>query len=513
MDPIDDLEETASEPTSMPLRARRPVSGLVAIGAIVVASLALAASVAGASVPVPSTGDVRLPEVSALPSPTPEPLVSAPPLPSPITHPGDASTNSCLDCHEAISSGQKVITDAWRESAHGKADIGCADCHGGDPRSDSISVAMSESNGFVGVPSRSETVALCGSCHSDPERMRPFGLNTDQYSKYYTSVHGQRLLTAKDTRVAICIDCHGSHDIKKASDPTAPVYPFNIPKLCASCHADAQKMQPYGIPTDQFEVYSKSVHGVALLSNQDIRAPSCVSCHGSHSAKPPRASEVVEVCGKCHTATQELYQQSRHAEVQAVGPKCWTCHGTHDVSQPSEELFLHDGPVPDYTCTTCHDLATKQLRLDFERFTKPEDRRCDTCHHSNSDIYAQVTAIDGVLTDASHAFDTAEQRIKDAAAIGMIVSDADVAVTEAKTELIKARASVHTTKLPTISELSAEAKKKADAATSVAQSKLDESLFRRQAMVVVIAIIVVNILLLVALRRVLHRRPPDGGVL
>jgi hypothetical protein len=493
--------------------ARASLARTVALAGGVLLAMLVVTGLASAA---PSTGGddrgVAL-GVDTLPSPSPEILQTAPPLPSPIAHPGDASTNTCVECHEKISSGQKVITDAWRESVHGKEGIGCADCHGGDPRSDSIGTAMSKTAGFVGAPGRSETVGLCGSCHSDPDRMRKFGLATDQYAKYYTSVHGQQLLVAKDTRVAICIDCHGSHGIKKASDPTADVYPLNVPKLCSSCHSDAQKMQPYGIPTNQYEIYSKSVHGVALLKNQDVRAPSCASCHGSHSAKPPRASEVVDVCGKCHTATQELYQQSRHSEVQAVGPKCWTCHGTHDVSEPSEQLFLHQGADPDYKCETCHDPTTKKLKLDFDRFTNADDRRCDTCHHSNSDIYAQVQAIAGALGSATKAYDLAEAKIGEAAAIGMIVSDADVAAQEAKTELIKARASVHTTKLTTISDLSGAATKKAADAQAVADRKLDESLFRREAMVVIIGIILVNVLLLIALRRVLHRRPPDPGVL
>src|SRR3989304_2004366 len=106
-----------------------------------------------------------------------------------------------------------------------------------------------------------QTVGLCGGCHANAERMRPYQVATDQYSKYFSSVHGQRLLIANDARVATCIDCHGSHGVKPASDPTADVYPLNVPKLCASCHADADTMEPYDIPTDQFDVYKLSVHG------------------------------------------------------------------------------------------------------------------------------------------------------------------------------------------------------------------------------------------------------------
>ncbi len=505
-----------SSPTSGRLRALR----LLGAGALPAAVLVIAfAGGARAQDPTPSPSVAPTPSspvaaspspllpVTLLPSPgppSPSPI-PAPPVPTPIPHPPEGDTNQCLECHRVVNPEQAAIATAWQESIHGKGGVTCADCHGGDPTSDRMGIAMDRTKGFIGKPSRDQAVGLCGACHADPERMRPYGLPTDQYAKYWTSVHGQRLASAQDERVAICIDCHGSHDIKKASDPSAPVSPLNVPKLCASCHADPAKMAPYGIPTDQFAVYSKSVHGVALLEESDTRAPSCASCHGSHAAKPPRDTEVVEVCGKCHTATQDLYLQSRHAELQTAAPKCWTCHGTHDVAQPSEALFFHPEP-PQYTCVTCHDLQTRALRLELAQFENEADRRCDTCHHPESDIYAQIEAIAGSLSGAEGAYASADARIHEAAGVGMIVEDADVTLSEAKTSLIKAQAAVHTTKLPVISVDALDAQKKAQEAEAIAQARLDESFFRREAMVVVVALIVLNVIALVLVKRRLGRR-------
>jgi hypothetical protein len=335
--------------------------------------------------------------------------------------------------------------------------------------------------------------------------MGKYNLPTDQYAKYWTSVHGQRLASAGDAQVAICIDCNGSHDVVKASDPTAPVYPTNVPQLCASCHADAVKMEPYGIPTNQYDVYALSVHGEALLGESDVRAPSCASCHGSHAAKPPLDTEVVEVCGKCHTATQDLYMQSRHSELETAAPKCWTCHGTHDVAQPSEALFFHPEP-PEYACVTCHDLNDRSLRLELEQFRLEANRRCDTCHHPNSDIYAQVEAIAGSLALAQGAYDSADAHIQEAAGVGMIVDDAEVALSEAKTSLIQAQAAVHTTKLTVIAPSASDSQAKAESAEAIAQARLDESVFRREAMVVVVALIVLNVMALAVIRRRVERR-------
>jgi hypothetical protein len=469
--------------------------------AAVPAGILLVALAGGARAEDPTPGPVPF----ASPTPSP-PLIPGPPPPTPLPHPPAGETNQCFECHRAVNHAQETIATAWQDSIHGKGGVGCADCHGGDPNSDRMGMAMDRTKGFIGKPSRAQTVGICGSCHADPARMGKYNLSTDQYAKYWTSVHGQQLLEAADTKVAICIDCHGSHDVKKASDPTAAVYPPNVPKLCASCHADAAKMEPYGIPTDQYEVYETSVHGVALLENADVRAPSCASCHGSHDAKPPTSTSVVEVCGKCHTATQALFEESRHAELSTAAPKCWTCHGTHDVAQPSQKLFFHDVP-PDYQCVTCHDLETRSLRIELDRFKAEADRRCDTCHHPDSDIYAQVGAIAGALSGAQGAFDSADARIHEAAGVGMIVEDADVALSEAKTSLIRAQAAVHTTKLTVIAGTATEAKTKAESAEAIAQVRLDESLFRREAMVVVVAVIVLNVMALFLVRR----RVEGGG--
>ena len=441
-------------------------------------------------------------------APVPSLLPNLVPAPTPIVHPGDGQTNICYECHAAVSPKQKDIASQWKASVHGQVGVGCADCHGGDPGSTSITGAMSAAAGFIGVPDRKTTVGICASCHSDPARMRPYGLPTDMFDKYQASVHGLRLFAQGDTQVAICIDCHGSHDVKKASDPTAAVYSLNIPKLCASCHSDAQKMGQYGIPTDQFDEYQKSIHGQTLLVKQDIRAPTCASCHGSHGAKPPQAAEVVEVCGKCHTATQQLYTQSKHATLQDAAPKCMTCHGAHDVVLPDESRFFHLSP-PQYECLTCHNPTDRSLKLNTSRFVKDEDRRCDTCHHPDSLIFSQITAIHDSLDSASAAYEGAQGEIEQAAALGMIVTDADVQLAQSKTSLIQARAAVHTTNLATIDSFSQAAVGKANEAKAVAVAKIDESTFRREAMVAVIGFIVLNVAGLFILKRRLDRELPE----
>ena len=95
---------------------------------------------------------------------------------------------------------------------------------------------------------------MCGSCHADVERMRAYGLPTDQYAKYLSSVHGQRLLPrGHPGRGLHRLSWRPRH--QEGVRPDSPVFAPNVPALCASCHADAERMEPYGIPTDQYEIY------------------------------------------------------------------------------------------------------------------------------------------------------------------------------------------------------------------------------------------------------------------
>ena len=138
-------------------------------------------------------------------------------------------------------------------------------------------------------------------------------LPVDQVVKYKTSIHGIKN-SKGDINVAECASCHGSHGIRAVKDPFSNVYATNIPKVCSSCHSDKEKMAQYKIPTDQYSLYVKSVHGVALLEKGDLGAPSCNDCHGNHGAVPPGVESISKVCGSCHTLNMELFEKSVHKQ-------------------------------------------------------------------------------------------------------------------------------------------------------------------------------------------------------
>jgi hypothetical protein len=100
---------------------------------------------------------------------------------------------------------KQPVTD-WENSIHKQRNIGCADCHGGDPTTADPNRSMASSAGYIGAPNRQNIPALCGSCHANVDMMRQYDLPTDQLSKYRESQHGQ-LLAKGDLNVATCFDC------------------------------------------------------------------------------------------------------------------------------------------------------------------------------------------------------------------------------------------------------------------------------------------------------------------
>ena len=121
---------------------------------------------------------------------------------------------ACGICHPNVKT-------EYRESIHAKG-LGCTACHGGDPAAEEMEAAHATAKGYIGTPSRKDIPALCATCHADPNRMKAFGLPTDQYAQYQTSEHGMRLAQG-DSRAAVCTDCHGAHRILSPQEPTSPI--------------------------------------------------------------------------------------------------------------------------------------------------------------------------------------------------------------------------------------------------------------------------------------------------
>jgi predicted CXXCH cytochrome family protein len=381
--------------------------------------------------------------------------------------------NNCLDCHLELE--DETLTPAatsFSEDVHAKAGLTCAACHGGDPTANvedgDYSRAMDPAKGYIGVPERSAIPGTCGRCHSDAGYMHRFDPNlaVDQVAQYRTSVHGQKLAEG-DARVAECASCHRAHGILPVKDPRAPVYPTQIPETCGTCHARAEYMSPYGIPTTQLEEYRSSVHGEALFGRGDLGAPTCNSCHGNHGAAPPGIDTVSRVCGSCHAVQRELFAASPHQEAfQSMEfPECETCHDNHATAKPDDAMVgAGEGAV------------------------------CLQCHSEGEDALAVAATIRERIEELKASEAQARELVERAGRAGMEVSDAEVALIDASQSLVEARNLVHSFATGPVEDKVKEGlaiTKKAEAMGAAALEELD---FRRIGLAISLVFILVMVL-------------------
>jgi hypothetical protein len=342
------------------------------------------------------------------------------PAPAPAKTQEPAATsgkNSCLDCHSKLDPPLQVKEDDFTHGIHAQKGILCVNCHGGNASSDDMAQAMNPAAGFKGHIDRKQVPALCSSCHSNAAYMRGFNpsLRTDQYSQYVTSVHGQRLAKG-DTKVAVCTDCHGLHGMRAPNDPRSSVYPLNIANTCAQCHANAEYMKPYKIPTDQYASYTASVHYEDLTVKGDLSAPTCVTCHGNHGAVPPGVSSVVNVCSTCHVFQAQLFDKSPHKAAFAAMdlPGCVVCHSNHRVVHPTD-AYIGTG----------------------------KGAVCTNCHSQGDPGYAAAAKIHQGLGELTASIGRSEEILARAESSGMEVGPAKLQLSDARDDLMKARVAVH----------------------------------------------------------------------
>jgi hypothetical protein len=289
--------------------------------------------------------------LAATPNPSRAALPMSPALPVQVAD----TANGCLACHA-------TEREAAVEGVHAQQGVTCVNCHGGDPGARELPAG--HSGRFVGAPDKEETATLCGSCHSNPGLMRQYGLPTGQLAEFRASRHGQLLLGQHDGAAPTCTDCHGTHIIYPPYDARSRVYPPNIPGTCAECHANAELMAPYRLPTDQFEAFRESAHGVALFQRQNFAAPTCVNCHGAHSELPPSVDEIANVCGQCHVLVEQQFAAGPHATATEAGDLrgCIGCHSNHGTERvPVDSTSA--------TCDGCHasDSRLHQMGVDLQR--------------------------------------------------------------------------------------------------------------------------------------------------
>jgi cytochrome b subunit of formate dehydrogenase len=285
----------------------------------------------------------RVSAAEETPAAQPEAVAPATTEEAALAKPTVVPNTECMDCHEAEFRARKkgqekewigVRPELFTKSVHGK--LNCVDCH----------TAITEPEHPSKLPP-----AQCGSCHEKA---------VQQFSH---SIHGVSHEMGS-SEAATCASCHGTHYMVPVKQADSPVFKFNLPKTCGTCHDDPKLTKDYRMgQTQAAGHYLDSIHGRALTQMGLIVAPSCNDCHGVHDIKRSidkdshtNHANIAKSCGACHLGIEETYNASVHGQLlrkgDGKGPVCTDCHSAHDIEKPTNAHFK---ATSDQSCGKCHE--------------------------------------------------------------------------------------------------------------------------------------------------------------
>ena len=133
----------------------------------------------------------------------------------------------CATCHaKAVATYDTGVHAQARRAGGNLSAAACADCHGSHdimPSSDPSSRT-----------SHSRLLDTCGRCHGDEEIIKRGKIEIGNVVDLFKdSIHGKALIKSGLSVAPTCTDCHGSHDIRRKSDPASKVFRNTIPATCS----------------------------------------------------------------------------------------------------------------------------------------------------------------------------------------------------------------------------------------------------------------------------------------
>jgi len=287
------------------------------------------------------------------------PRPADPPATPPPPRARPADERRCLECHtlpdllRPLPSGEmwSLVVDerTYSESVHRQKGYTCFDCHPditGFPHPERAFPDLREV--------RVQMAAACRGCHEE------------EAAEYDGGLHAQALREGR-REAATCTDCHGAHETR-AFDGRRN----QIAETCRGCHSEI------------YDVYRSSVHGAALLQENNPDVPACTDCHDYHrNAGPTREGFHLfspQLCVKCHadetlmarygirTGVFNTYVADFHGTTVTIfqkiapdqpvnKPVCVDCHGVHDILPPTDENSAVMKANLINTCRRCHPEA------------------------------------------------------------------------------------------------------------------------------------------------------------
>jgi cytochrome b subunit of formate dehydrogenase len=306
-----------------------------------------------------------------------------------LPHAAKIEPVNCRSCHE----GSQL--DQFEQSVHGKTAEGkkaaanCSDCHSKH--------AIQKITALDGQRRKQYAQSLCSRCHAD---VASRFADSDHSKALNSGVHG----------APTCIDCHGEHAVRAASDTLSSTARSRIASTCLKCHMDNPEVRSRVGPSAGFIAsYENSVHGVAIKSGND-GAATCTDCHTGHEvrkASDPRSGvakkNIAATCAQCHGDIRDQYQESIHGTSLAKGinaaPTCTDCHGEHFILSPKDARSpVAAANVSTQVCTPCHASVrlTQKFGLASDRFESFEDSYHGLAGKAGSVMVANCASCHGV---------------------------------------------------------------------------------------------------------------------
>jgi len=160
-----------------------------------------------------------------------------------LSHDRAASAAKCGECHAALyaSYASSVHGDALVNAKNQDVPI-CIDCHRAHDTGDPLTAGY-----------RYDIPFMCGSCHANEAIARKYGLSADVVKTYLSDFHGSTVSIYRDRAagadqpvrpIAVCTDCHGTHDIKSMSVLGPAAVKVLLLRKCRQCHEDASPAFP-----------------------------------------------------------------------------------------------------------------------------------------------------------------------------------------------------------------------------------------------------------------------------
>lgn len=284
-----------------------------------------------------------------------------------ITDAAEQENFGCGACHTKAEANYRTSVHRMARLHGNRTAATCADCHTGHHVK-----AVSDTGSLA---HRNRVPDTCGKCHGNTSVVTAdFVRLPISLPSYSGSVHGHR--DEKGSPPAVCSDCHGTHDLKGASDPASMIAKVNLANTCGNCHAQAS------------QEYASSIHGRAVaLGIKD--SPSCTDCHDEHLildiADPKSTTNpsnlAIATCGKCHsdpamaaryglpTEVIDSYTDSYHGWAIRRGGKavavCVDCHNIHDIRMALDPKSSINKTNVVATCGRCHPNSNAEFAASY----------------------------------------------------------------------------------------------------------------------------------------------------